>query len=194
MSDNFNSIPHYAMNEGLLTEINYHLNGLINKYSKLIMFRLDFQYRSSSDAYFHQDHHDMFFDIVRIMNFSLDETNVIGYFWVMENSKRRGIHFHAAFYLNGQLNKSSRLISLKVQKKWEEITGGDGYVHHCSPNKKKYPVTGEKIFSYKDEKLINDTRYILSYMAKKAQKRVQLIYGMSKVQHRSERGRPRMYL
>ena len=185
----YNANPGYEMDPQLLTHFNQHLDSLFGVYSKLLPFRMDFAYRKNTFSYGCACRYAMCAEMLQLINEVGDK--LVGYAWVMEYTERKGLHIHFVGYLNGQIHRSSYLVSRLMGDIWRRSTEGDGYFHLCRA-KDKYPVRIDHVIHYSDKSAVDDLRYALSYLAKQDQKEHGIILGRSRLPEKSNRGRPRL--
>ena len=184
----YNANPNYEMNFAILKDVNEHMEGLFQRFSKLLPFRIDFAYRKDTPSFGHSCKHSMCMEIYRLL--SETQTMLAGYYWVMEYTPDKGLHIHFIGYLDGQRHKKSYRISRQLGDIWRRITEGEGYFHLCRA-KDKYPVRIDHVIHYSDKSAVDDLRYALSYLAKQDQKELGIIWWHSRLPEKSNRGRPR---
>ncbi|TKY80864.1 inovirus-type Gp2 protein [Pectobacterium polonicum] len=180
----------YAHHRTLRRNIRNHLSRLFDRYSKLLMLRVDFSYLKKSDAHHYADTHSTVFDITQLLQQCPSLKGLVGYVWVLEYTEEHSFHIHAAFYLNGQKHRKVWAVFEDIRDIWANVTEGDGYAHRCEP-KEHYRVKGEWVTSYDDDEGINRMLYILSYLSKQDQKTERIIYQVSEISQPTRRGRPR---
>ena len=185
----YNANPGYEMDPQLLTHFNQHLDSLFGVYSKLLPFRMDFAYRKNTFSYGCVCRYAMCAEMLQLINEVGDK--LVGYAWVMEYTERKGLHIHFVGYLNGQIHRSSYLVSRLMGDIWRRVTEGNGYYHWCRFNK-NYPVNINHVIHYSDHKAVNALRYAISYLAKREQKECGIILKCSGLPEKSNRGRPRL--
>jgi len=183
---NFNHKPDYP----LLNELFQHQDQLFERYSKLLMLRVDFAYRTDSDAFENADADERSAHMNRLTEQCHALKGLVGYAWVMEHAETHGFHIHAAFYINGQEHRKIWEFWEQIKDQWGKITEGQGYAHRCEP-KPHYRVRGEWVVSFSDKQGRQGMQYILSYLAKQSQRTRYPIYQLSTVPAPSRRGRPR---
>ncbi|GKX39189.1 inovirus-type Gp2 protein [Pectobacterium versatile] len=180
----------YAHHRTLRRNIRNHLSRLFDRYSKLLMLRVDFSYLKKSDSHHYADTHSTVFDITQLLEQCHSLKGLVGYVWVLEYTEEHSFHIHAAFYLNGQKHRKVWAVFEDIRDIWANVTEGDGYAHRCEP-KEHYRVKGEWVTSYDDDEGINRMLYILSYLSKQDQKTERIIYQISEISQPTRRGRPR---
>ncbi|GKV80667.1 inovirus-type Gp2 protein [Pectobacterium versatile] len=180
----------YVHHRTLRRNIRNHLSRLFDRYSKLLMLRVDFSYLKKSDSHHYADTHSTVFDIMQLLQQCPSLKGLVGYVWVLEYTEEHSFHIHAAFYLNGQKHRKVWAVFEDIRDIWANVTEGDGYAHRCEP-KEHYRVKGEWVTSYDDDEGINRMLYILSYLSKQDQKTEGIIYQVSEISQPTCRGRPR---
>ncbi|ELB3046559.1 inovirus-type Gp2 protein, partial [Escherichia coli] len=182
----YNANPNYEMDFMILKDVNEHMEGLFQRFSKLLPFRIDFAYRKDTPSFGHGCKHSMCMEIYRLL--SETQSMLAGYYWVMEYTQNKGLHIHFIGYLDGQRHKNSYRISRQLGDIWRRITEGEGYFHLCRA-KDKYPVRIDHVMHYSDKSAVDNLRYALSYLAKQDQKEHGIILGRSRLPEKSNRGR-----
>lgn len=184
----YNANPNYEMNFMILKDVNEHMEGLFQRFSKLLPFRIDFAYKKGTPSFGYSCKHSMCMEIYRLL--SETQTMLAGYYWVMEYTPDKGLHIHFIGYLDGQRYKKSYRLSRQLGDIWRRITEGEGDFHLCRA-KDKYPVRIDHVIHYSDKSAVDDLRYALSYLAKQDQKELGIIWWHSRLPEKSNRGRPR---
>lgn len=96
----YNANPNYEMDFMILKDVNEHMEGLFQRFSKLLPFRIDFAYRKDTPSFGHSCRHSMCIEMHRLL--SETQTMLAGYYWVMEYTSNKGLHIHFIGYLDGQ--------------------------------------------------------------------------------------------
>ncbi|MBU5412451.1 hypothetical protein [Serratia ureilytica] len=167
-----------------------HQDALFDRYSKLLMLRVDFAYRQDSLSFSFADEHQLASEMTYLMERCADIAGIVGSAWVMEYTERHRFHIHAAFYIDGQLHRKVWLFWEQIKHLWEIITEHEGYAHRCEP-KPFYRVRGERVVAASDVRGRKGMQYILSYMGKQGQRTARPIYRVSSVPAPVRWGRPR---
>ncbi len=55
----YNANPNYEMDFMILKDVNEHMEGLFQRFSKLLPFRIDFAYRKDTPSFGHSCRHSM---------------------------------------------------------------------------------------------------------------------------------------
>lgn len=185
-----NTNLNYVQHRTLQRYLRHHLSQLFERYSKLLMLRIDFYYRVDSDAWCHADNHSTTADMILLLQRCDALTGLAGFTWVLEHTDQHGHHIHAAFYLNGQRHRKIWPTFKALQALWSEVTAGEGQAYRCTPQQ-YYKVQGERVTSHCDTKGRQGMQYILSYLSKQDQKDEKVICQLSDVPAASRRGRRR---
>ncbi|PNU36845.1 inovirus-type Gp2 protein [Serratia marcescens] len=167
-----------------------HQDALFERYSKLLMLRVDFAYRRESESFNRADEHQLAAEMTNLMEQCADISGIVGSAWVMEYTEQHRFHVHAAFYIDGQRHRKVWPFWEQIKHLWEIITELEGYAHRCEP-KPFYRVRGERVVVASDERGRRGMQYILSYLGKREQRTARPIYRVSPVTVVVRRGRPR---
>lgn len=170
----------YVQHPTLSRKLRRHQDQLFERYSKLLMLRVDFSYLQDSDSHGDGDIHSTVADITLLIQRSRDINGLVGYAWVLEQTEQHGYHIHAAFYLNGQKHRRAWTVFEALRDTWKYVTWGEGHTHRCEP-KEHYRVRGEWVTAYDDIKGRKSMQYILSYLSKQEQKTLGVICQLSDI-------------
>lgn len=180
----------YVQHPTLNRKLRRHQNQLFERYSKLLMLRVDFSYLQDSDSHGDGDIHSTVADITLMLQRSGDINGLVGYAWVLEQTEQHGYHIHAAFYLNGQKHRQVWTVFEALRDTWKYVTWEEGHTHRCEP-KEHYRVRGEWVTAYNDIKGRKNMQYILSYLSKQEQKTQGVICQLSAIPAPPAAGRRR---
>ncbi|MBH2578599.1 inovirus-type Gp2 protein [Serratia marcescens] len=180
----------YVQHPTLNRKLRRHQNQLFERYSKLLMLRVDFSYLQDSDSHGEGDIHSTVADITLLIQRSQDIKGLVGYAWVLEHTERHGFHIHAAFYLNGQKHRRAWTVFEALRDTWKYVTWGEGHTHRCEP-REEYRARGEWVTPYDDIKGRKSMQYILSYLSKQEQKTLGVICQLSDIPAPPAAGRRR---
>ncbi|KTS31259.1 YagK/YfjJ domain-containing protein [Pantoea dispersa] len=180
----------YVQHPTLSRKLGHHQNQLFERYSKLLMLRVDFSYLQDSDSHGEGDIHSTVADITLLIQRSQDIKGLVGYAWVLEHTERHGFHIHAAFYLNGQKHRRAWTVYETLRDTWKYVTWGEGHTHRCEP-REEYRARGEWVTAYDDIKGRKSMQYILSYLSKQEQKTLGVICQLSDIPAPPAAGRRR---
>ena len=75
----YNANPNYEMDFMILKDVNEHMEGLFQRFSKLLPFRIDFAYRKDTPSFGHSCRHSMCIEMHRLL--SETQTMLAGYYW-----------------------------------------------------------------------------------------------------------------
>lgn len=180
----------YVQHPTLNRKLRRHQDQLFERYSKLLMLRVDFSYLQDSDSHGEGDIHSTVADITLLIQRSQDIKGLVGYAWVLEHTERHGFHIHAAFYLNGQKHRRAWTVFEALRDTWKYVTWGEGHTHRCEP-REEYRARGEWVTPYDDIKGRKSMQYILSYLSKQEQKTLGVICQLSDIPAPPAAGRRR---
>ena len=169
-----------------------HQSDLFKRYSKILMIRVDLHWSENTDRFDYGDEHQFTDDVSHLMLRLSDHPGVIGYAWVLEESLDRGLHGHAAIYVNGQQHCKKWGFQDVTETLWRAVTDAEGYVYHC-PDKSDYRYAIRRPVHFDDNTGRKAMRYVVNYLAKTEQKPFEPIYHISRLPDISEKptGRPR---
>jgi len=180
----------YVQHPTLNRKLRRHQDQLFERYSKLLMLRVDFSYLQDSDSHGEGDIHSTVADITLLIQRSQDIKGLVGYAWVLEHTERHGFHIHAAFYLNGQKHRRAWTVFEALRDTWKYVTWGEGHTHRCEP-REEYRARGEWVTAYDNIKGRKSMQYILSYLSKQEQKTLGVICQLSDIPAPPAAGRRR---
>ncbi len=63
----YNANPNYEMDFMILKDVNEHMEGLFQRFSKLLPFRIDFAYRKDTPSFGHSCRHSMCIEMHRLL-------------------------------------------------------------------------------------------------------------------------------
>ncbi len=126
----YNANPNYEMDFMILKDVNEHMEGLFQRFSKLLPFRIDFAYRKDTPSFGHSCRHSMCIEMHRLL--SETQTMLAGYYWVMEYTSNKGLHIHFIGYLDGQRHNKSYRISGATGRYLEADHGRGRVIFTCA--------------------------------------------------------------
>ncbi|HDM8434270.1 TPA: inovirus-type Gp2 protein [Yersinia enterocolitica] len=185
--------PHFKKitpNDFLLNMINHHLNQILMCHSKILVFRMDFDYQRGTNRFIRNSSFEIQDDLRELTLAVMQMPQLCGCFWVLEWTKTNAIHAHAIFYLKGQKHQKSFPFIQKTGELWLTITNGEGKYERCKP--KDYCQDNiNNVVDYDNDEDVNSLRRIVSYLTKESQKNGNLIWGCNEVPEPARQGRPR---
>ncbi len=113
----YNANPNYEMNFTILKDVNKHMEGMFQRFSKLLPFRIDFAYRKDTPSFGHSCKHSMCIEMQRLL--SETQTILAGYYWVMEYTQNKGFIFILSAIWMGNVTRTL----IRYPGNWE-ISGG----------------------------------------------------------------------
>ncbi|MGB3252513.1 hypothetical protein [Buttiauxella gaviniae] len=169
-----------------------YVDGLFERYSKLLLLRVDFAYRKNSSDFLHQDIPGLCADMMRFEYQLENISGVSGYIWIAEQGDRHGHHVHAAVFVNAQKRNKSWPVYQEISAAWEDVTNDNGYAHYCKPEPHHTAQAG-KVIHFSDASGISDMKIITSYLAKSRQKPDGIIFSIRDLPEVHSSGRKRIY-
>lgn len=190
MTFDYPTIPGYSMDLFLLSLLNNHIDDLINCYSRLYAVRVDLFYLKESGRYNNCSLRLMEYELRILMASMMEYPAIVGYFCVLEWTEDHGLHAHVVVWLNGHTSRKPYVYAKKASELWEDITQGEGFLYRCE-YKGNYLADIRTPVEYNIPTSIINIRYILSYLAKEAQKEKVYWYLCNEVPLPHPAGRPR---
>lgn len=161
--------------ENYLSGENY-IDSLFNKYSRLLVLRIDFSYHKSdtlNGRYFESltaDKLRMNRDaLVKYFQTDAREHGLVGYMWKIEWKPDKGFHIHTLLFMDGSKVQKEYKLGNVFGEHWKsQITENQGYIWNCNLNKEAYDESlGIGMISATDmQKIQNLKRHVLSYITK----------------------------
>jgi hypothetical protein len=161
-----------VIEKGLASAKKY-LNDLYERYSRLLVLRIDFGFRTETPTAPHpvtlqeaQEH------LARFMNNRRGKTlyaNMVGYIWRLEYGREKGYHYHLFFFFDGAKVCRDDYIGNKIGSDWIKITDGKGIFYNCNAHKRKYKRLGIGMISHDDLEMRTTLLAVLRYMYKEDQ-------------------------
>lgn len=171
---------------------------LLRYYARLLIVRLDLQYRKEArvsltidQVYAHLDH------LMYLKDWHPAFEGLVGYAWVIEQGDRDGYHLHVVFYFDG--SKVCRDISkgFQIGELWSyDITKGMGYVENCNARKDRYAAVGIGMIHRDNPEECQNAIMALRYLGKDTQSLRMKPWGRREFDHGNppdealKRGRP----
>ena len=188
--------PHFKKftpNDFLLNMINHHLNQILACHSKILAFRMDFDYQRGTNRFIRNSSFEIQDDLRELTQAMTKLPGVTGIFWVLEWTSEGVVHAHAIFYLNAQEHQKSFPFILQAEEIWLEITHGEGKSQRCKPNE-YHRDNINNVVEYHNNEALNSLRRIASYLTKEDQKYDYPVWGCNEVPPPARQGRPRKYI
>nr|WP_265348788.1 inovirus-type Gp2 protein [Enterobacter cancerogenus] len=173
--------------------INHHLNQILACHSKILAFRMDFDYQRGTKRFIRNSSFEIQDDLRDLTQAMTNLPGVTGIFWVLEWTSEGVVHAHAIFYLNAQEHQKSFPFILQAEEMWLEITHGEGKSQRCKPNE-YHRDNINNVVEYHNNEALNSLRRIASYLTKEDQKYDYPIWGCNEVPPPARQGRPRKYI
>lgn len=169
--------PHFKKftpNDFLLNMINHHLNQILACHSKILAFRMDFDYQRSTNRFIRNSSFEIQDSLRELTQAVMQMSQFCGCFWVLEWTKTNAIHAHAIFYLKGQKHQKSFPLIEQTGELWRKITNDEGKYERCKP-KDCYQDNINNVVDYNNDEEVKSLRRIASYLTKESQKNGYLI-------------------
>lgn len=153
-----------------------YIDSLFNKYSRLLVLRIDFGYRKS-DTLNAQYFENLTADKLRmdrdtlVQYFQTDarEHGLVSYMWKIEWKPDKGFHIHTLLFMDGSKVQKDYVVGEIIGKHWKsQITEGQGCFWNCNLKKDAYgDQLGVGMISAADMQKINNLKvHVLSYITK----------------------------
>lgn len=143
-----------------------YIDSLYERYSKLLVVRVDLSYKSSISlkvkAHHLRQHRQALYKAIN--SHSLFSW-CVGYILKLEFGMEKGFHYHALFFFDGQKVRQDITLGKWIGELWQErITGWDGLYFNCNYQKEKYRELGIGLLKRTDEGskkgLLNAVKYL----------------------------------
>ncbi|MGU5597653.1 YagK/YfjJ domain-containing protein [Aeromonas veronii] len=162
-----------SLDERIVTKMIRQVETLSNKYSKLLVVRIDLHVLG--DVWLNNS--KSIDKLLKNIRKSKYKDHLVGYFWVLEREKEKKGHYHMVFFFDGQRRLSEWAAQDVIAQCWQRAVN-EGTIHST-----KGEGTGMLLRS--DQQKRADTIYALSYLCKKrGKKRLekgQRLYGFSRL-------------
>lgn len=158
-----------------------YIGALFGKYSKLLVLRLDLEYRidektgrSHGVNLAHEkvaEHRDTFFTTLpNYLKRRLDKDVSVGYVWKLEYGPTNGWHHHTLLFLDGQKVREDVGYGKIIGDYWNQITENTGRYFNCNADKTVYQrqdTLGIGLIDHRDRKLRHNLENIVAeYLTK----------------------------
>jgi hypothetical protein len=178
---------HRACDKNYKGAVSY-INRLFDKYSKLLVVRIDLSYgknidRNSTENKKLRDYFQAKSDFERFLSNQRHNSlfeHLVGYVWKLEHGPVRGYHYHVLLLFNGHEIKGDIILAQAIGEYWQHsITAGRGRYFNCNADKKrgqgythgsptyfdyKYPCLGLR--QYDDQVAMKGLDNIVAYFTK----------------------------
>lgn len=155
------STGQYSYNPTQMASIQELINSAFERYSRLLVLRVDLRYQDGIPLSYVQAKDDMhrFMDSRRF-NTLFDD--VVGYAYKLE----RGVnfHFHTLWLVNGHKHQKDAYLAQCIGERWSRMTAGQGKAYICNYDKQRYRQCGigmvHRTDSTKRELLLQAASYL----------------------------------
>ena len=151
--------------------IEQYASGLHDRYSRLLVVRVDLNYRMDSQDQIDID--DVYWHLQKMRKakhgLQLFE-NIVGSAWCIEQGITRGYHIHSVYYFRGSKHQNDWYMANQIGQLWERITKGLGTYHSCNTpaEKAKYErkgMLGVGMIHRDDTEACNNAINAVSYLS-----------------------------
>lgn len=143
-----------------------YVNGLFTAYSKLLVIRLDLEYRADDATGWslglklpHDQvaaDRDIFFrSLPGYLKQKLGKDVLVGFCWKLEYGPRTGWHYHTLVFLDGQKSCEDVTLGQLIGERWMAVTNNQGRYYNCNSKKIVYSrldSLGIGLIDYRDRK------------------------------------------
>lgn len=143
-----------------------YLDALQEKYSKLLIVRVDLSYGENENVSLEQAYKDF----NRLLNNRRGKPKIfkhnVGYTEMVEYTEKKGVHFHTAFIFDGQKVSKDQIKGEQLGVHWRDnITKGKGIYYNC--NRNDYGEHhGIGMLDHKDKEKRKNADEALAYLCK----------------------------
>lgn len=156
-----------------LREYCHYFRALMERYSKLLVLRVDFGYSKEScqQVTFEQVQADLKRYLDRARSRKGMFKDCVGYVRKIEHSEGKGLHVHCIFFLNGAKTGDAIAWARKYGDAWQDsLPAGRGLYFSCNAKQRQYKYQGiGRIEYYSLEKRLNFQYRCLAYLVKNEQ-------------------------
>ncbi|MCU4316384.1 inovirus Gp2 family protein [Acinetobacter bereziniae] len=146
------------------------VQSLRNKFSKLLVIRIDFCWKGSiEDDSTSNVMKPNFAQLLKGFHHSKDLPNIVGYLWKLEFGEKKGYHYHCIFFMDGNKFQSDTHYAEIIGQRWTEITLGKGYYFNCHRDKIKYRHLAIGMARHSDQTFFDNLDQVLVYICKQDQ-------------------------
>lgn len=150
--------------------VNY-ISALFEKYSKLLVLRIDLGYRKECATEISLEEVQQ--HLTRFLNNWRSNSlfkHCVGYIWKLEQGDERGFHIHMVLFFNGNKVCKDAYITGQVGDYWvQRITAGRGTAFNCNWQKARYKDCGIGMIEHTDQEKRKYLLQAMIYLTKKDQ-------------------------
>lgn len=187
-----NNISGYTSCWFLTSVLRNHIHEMTNRYACLRALRVDLFYKRNTARFQQTDYRQLEYEVRLLMQETMKQKAVVGYFWVIEWTRAHGWHAHVVFWLDGHITQTTWPVAKKVLDIWSTITQKEGGYHRCEYQEHYLANINLPVY-YNVPLSITNIQQVLSYLAKEEQKDGFYLFGCNEVPPRPASGRPRKY-
>lgn len=145
-----------------------YVNGLFQKYSRLLVIRVDLGYHSNQTIGYPQFCQDID-QFISLMPSNPAFKDKVGYIWKLEYGPQKGFHVHLMLLYDGAKRKSDYYIAQQIGELWRQITSLRGLYYNChsKAQKQAYVIDCLGMLHRSDSQRINHlTHHVVAYLTK----------------------------
>jgi hypothetical protein len=161
-----------AVKRGYASALKY-VNALFERYSRLLVLRIDFGFRTINPARPHplglQDAQTHFAHFLNNKRGKKIYASLKGYIWRLEYGKQKGYHYHLFFFFDGSKVHKDEYLANLIGGDWDMISNGEGIYYNCNAHKQNYKRLGIGMISHFEEEKRRILLEVLAYMHKQDQ-------------------------
>jgi hypothetical protein len=185
--------------------LNIYIDTLFNRYSRLVVIRLDLSY--SVGSFKVKDIQQNLLEVKadwtkmqRDLHKGLPVKDMLGFACKLEYGHAKDFHFHLLVFYNGSTYRKDVALARLIGEHWrQEVTEGKGRYFNCNNKKRNYKFLGVGVVSHFDSFLISNLKSVVAAYLVKIDYWVRFSPGLGRSFYRgnmpkldcAKRGRPR---
>ncbi|MFA6921974.1 MAG: inovirus-type Gp2 protein [Gallionella sp.] len=155
-------------------ELLTYINALFNRYSRLLVIRLDFGYMKEhlwpvvGESVVQYEAVKKHWEVLlRYMKTKLPTDCMVGFCWKLEYGLDKSFHYHVLIFLDGSKVREDVTIARMIGEHWSStITKGQGLYYNCNAYKDGYKACGIGMVNHDDAVLRSGLEKAALYMTK----------------------------
>lgn len=147
-----------------------YINKVFNRYSKVLVIRIDLYYKAGVETDFLR----LKSDFRKLQNNARHNQRLlshwVGYIFKVEYGVQKRLHGHVLMFFNAQRRNHYRDITIaqEIGEYWTDtITEGDGDYYNCNAKKADYYHPALGLIEYSDMKKRMNLQWVIQYLCKK---------------------------
>ncbi len=146
-----------------------YLDALFEKYSRLLVLRLDFGYRKAHGATIEEAQQDIEHYLNNRRGNRLFDS-LVGYIIKLECTAEKGPHLHCFFFLNGAQAQQHVFLAQEYGNYWLRLTEGRGVFFNCNMKRDDYKYCAVGMIHHADVQMRGNLLVPLKYITKADQR------------------------